>query len=254
MKTLSKFLKQELTDYKILLRNIPSPTILFFTLSVVCANLMANKELINFKYLALDCGFAFSWIMFLCMDIICKRYGAKASVKISIFALGINLFVCASFFLLSKIPGNWGEFYTHQNEVINVSLNKTFGGSWYIVLGSATASLISSIVNALINKTVGTFVEKKLQKDNFTTFAIRSYVSTFVAQFADNFIFATMVSKLFFGWTWTQVLLCSIVAATFELFCEVIFSKLGYRILCKWENDQVGKEYFEYKNLSKEIS
>ena len=93
MKTLSKFLKQELTDYKILLRNIPSPTILFFTLSVVCANLMANKELINFKYLALDCGFAFSWIMFLCMDIICKRYGAKASVKISIFALGINLFV-----------------------------------------------------------------------------------------------------------------------------------------------------------------
>ena len=209
MKTLSKFLKQELTDYKILLRNIPSPTILFFTLSVVCANLMANKELINFKYLALDCGFAFSWIMFLCMDIICKRYGAKASVKVSIFALGINLFVCASFFLLSKIPGNWGEFYTHQNEVINVSLNKTFGGSWYIVLGSATASLISSIINALINKTVGTFVEKKLQKDNFTTFAIRSYVSTFVAQFADNFIFATMVSKLFFGWTWTQVLLCN---------------------------------------------
>lgn len=98
MSNFTSFVKRELTDYKILLRNIPSPTILFFTLSVVCANLMANKELFNFEYIALDCGFVFSWIMFLCMDIICKRWGAKASVKISIFALMINLCVCFSFF------------------------------------------------------------------------------------------------------------------------------------------------------------
>ena len=91
MSKLKAFITKELTDYKILLRNIPSPTILFFTLSVVCANLMANKEFINFKYLALDCGFVFSWIMFLCMDVICKRWGAKASVKISVFAFLINL-------------------------------------------------------------------------------------------------------------------------------------------------------------------
>ena len=54
---------------------------------------MANKELVSYKYLALDCGFAFSWIMFLCMDIICKRWGARASVKVSLFALLVNLAV-----------------------------------------------------------------------------------------------------------------------------------------------------------------
>ena len=100
MKKLCDFTHKILTDFKILLRNIPSTTILFFTLSVVCANLMANKELINFKYLALDCGFVFSWIMFLCMDIICKRWGAKASIKVSLFAFFINFCVCLSFFLL----------------------------------------------------------------------------------------------------------------------------------------------------------
>ena len=76
MKSVSKWLKAEFTDTKILLRNIPSLTISIFILSVVCANLMANKELISVKYLALDCGFIFSWIMFLCMDVICKRWGA----------------------------------------------------------------------------------------------------------------------------------------------------------------------------------
>ena len=69
--------------------------------------------------------------------------------------------------MLSKTPGNWAEFYIHQNELINQTLNKTFSGSWYVVLGSATAFLVSSIINALLNKTVGKIAEKKLQKDNF---------------------------------------------------------------------------------------
>ena len=64
---------------------------------------MANKELVSYKYLALDCGFAFSWIMFLCMDIICKRWGARASVKVSVFALLVNLAVCLSFAILSRM-------------------------------------------------------------------------------------------------------------------------------------------------------
>ena len=247
MKNLIIFLKKEFEDYKILFRNIPSPVVTIFVLSVVCANLMANKELINYKYIALDCGFAFSWVMFLCMDMICKRWGAKASVKISLYALSLNLLVCASFFILSQTSGNWGEFYTaleHSSQTgstVNNALNKTFGGSWYIVLGSSLAFLISSIINALLNKKIGLL----LKKDNFTSFAIRSYVSTFIAQFVDNLTFATVVSKVFFGWTWTQIFACSIVAACFELFCEVIFSKLGYKITKDWQKENVGQEYID---------
>ncbi|MCI6722399.1 MAG: VUT family protein, partial [Treponema porcinum] len=104
----SSFLRRcsdSFTDFRILLRSIPAPAVSLFILSVVCANLMANKELVSYKYLALDCGFAFSWIMFLCMDIICKRWGARASVKVSVFALLVNLAVCLSFAILSRTPG-----------------------------------------------------------------------------------------------------------------------------------------------------
>ena len=233
---------QEFNDIKVLLRNIPSITVTIFILSVICANLMANKELLNFGYIALDCGFAFSWIMFLCMDVICKRYGAKASIEVSIIALFTNLCVSVIFFLLSLTPGKWGEFYSYGLDEVNTALNSTIGGTWYVVLGSALAFITSSIVNALLNN----FLGKKLKKNNFVSFALRSYVSTILAQFVDNFIFATVVSKIFFGWTWTQVVICSIIGAFCELLGEVLFSGLGWNVVKGWNKDDVGKEYFNY--------
>lgn len=243
MKKIGQIISEEWKDLKLLLRNIPSLTITFFVLSVVCANLMANKELVNYKFVALDCGFVFSWIMFLCMDVICKRWGAKASIKVSLMALFVNLLVCASFAILSKAPGMWGEFYAEENPAVNVALNNTFGGAWYVVLGSGLAFTISSIVNAFLNRAVG----KKMKSNGFFAFAARSYISTAIAQFVDNFVFATTVSKIFFGWTWTQVIICSIIGAVCELLCEVLFSGIGYKVVKSWEEENVGAEYFEYK-------
>ncbi len=242
MKRNFSFLKNLLDDYKILLRSIPSVTVSVFILSLVCANLMANKELVNFRFLALDCGFVFSWIMFLCMDVICKRWGAVASIKVSVLSLLINLVVCAIFALLSLSPGMWGAFYDSENKLVNDALNATFGGSWYVVLGSSLAFLVSSVVNAVLNGAIG----KSLSKNGFGSFALRSYVSTFVAQLVDNLVFATVVSKIFFGWTWTQVAICSVIGAFFELLCEVIFSGIGYKIVCGWEKENVGIDYFDF--------
>lgn len=242
MSTLFSRARAILADYKVLLRNIPSPTVSIFVLSVVCANLMANKELVNFKFVALDCGFVFSWAMFLCMDVICKRWGAAASIKVSILALLANLSVCAIFALLAKTPGMWGEFYATENIQVNDALNATFGGAWYVVLGSALAFLVSSVVNALLNSAIGRSVKKR----GFLSFALSSYVSTIIAQLVDNILFATVVSKVFFGWTWTQVFVCSAIGAVCELLCEVLFSGIGYKIVCGWEKEEVGKAYFDY--------
>lgn len=251
MKKFHSFIKEEFADLKILLRNIPSLTVAFFFLSVVCANLMANKELFHFKYIALDCGFVFSWIMFLCMDVICKRLGAKASIKVSSVALLVNLALCGIFALLSKSSGMWGEFYSTGNIQVNDALNATFGGSWYVVLGSALAFMVSSIINAFLNSFIGKIILRHSKSDGFFVFAARSYISTIIAQFADNFIFATVVSKIFFGWSWTQVFVCSLIGALFELLAEVIFSGLGYRIVKNWENENVGQEYIEYRKRRK---
>lgn len=232
-------IKKELNEYKILLRNIPSLIVTVFVISVICMNILANKELLNTKYLALDCGYLLSWISFLCMDVICKRFGPKASTKISILAVFINLCMCGIFKIASLTNGMWGEYYSTNLVEVNTALNNTFGGTWYILLGSSIAMIVSSIVNSLLNFSVG----NKLKKDNFKSFALRSYLSTAAGQFVDNLVFSTIVSKVFFGWSWLQVLTCSLSAAIFELLCEIIFSPIGYRICKDWEKDNIGTEY-----------
>ena len=82
MSKLKQTIVKEVEDYKILLRNIPALTMVFFVLSVVLMNVFAGKELLNVKYLALDCGFLLSWMSFLCMDMLTKRFGAKAAIKL----------------------------------------------------------------------------------------------------------------------------------------------------------------------------
>ena len=235
-------IRREWEDYKVLLRNIPSMVVSLFMLSVVVMNLLANKELLSTQYLALDCGFVTSWVSFLCMDMICKHFGGKQAAKISILALVVNLIVCLLFKLMSLTPGMWGEFYTYGSEDVNSALNATFGGSWYVVVGSSTAMLVSAIVNSLLNMAIS----KRLKKDNFGSFALRSYISTGIAQFVDNLIFATMVSHVFFGWTWIQVLTCSLTGAVCELLFEVFLSPVGYKVVQRWKKDNIGAEYFEY--------
>jgi len=235
-------IRREIDDYRVLLRNVPALVVSLFIVSVIMMNLLANKELVSWKYLALDCGFPLSWISFLCMDMICKRFGPKAAAKISVLALGINLCATLIFKILSLTPGMWGEYYSTGLTEVNDALNTTFGGTWYVVLGSSIAMLSSAIVNSLINYSVA----KKLKSTGYRAFAVRSFVSTGIAQFIDNLVFALIVSYHFFGWTAVQVFFCSLTGAAMELLCEVIFSPAGYNISCKWEEDRVGQQYIEY--------
>ncbi len=241
-----EIIRRELDDYRILLRNIPSLVLTLFVVSVIMMNLLANKEFISVKYFALDCGFVLSWISFLCMDMICKRFGARAAAKVSILAMVINLCATLVFKLMSMTPGMWGEYYSTGMTEVNDGLNATFGGSWYVVLGSSTAMLLAALTNSFINHTVA----KHLRNTSFSDFAKRSFISTGIAQFVDNLVFASIVSYHFFGWTLAQVLICSLTGAVAELLCEVVFSPVGYRISMQWEADGVGSQYLSYAGVS----
>ena len=244
---LSQHIKAEFQDYLLLLRNIPSLVVALFVLSVVCMNLLANKELYTCEFFALDCGFTLSWFSFLCMDMICKRFGAKAAMKVSLTALVINLIFFALFNIVSYTPGMWGEYYSYvdvQPDValtVNAALNQTIGGSWYVVFGSALAMFVSSLTNSAIYH----IIAGNTRLAGFRKFALCSYVSTLIAQFVDNLVFAVVVSCYFFGWTIKQTLVCAIICAFIELFCEMIFSPIGYKMCQIWEKEGVGQEYLE---------
>ena len=222
-------MKKTYLEFRRLLQTVPPLIAALLILSVVGMNLLANKSIhTGLDWLALDCGILFSWLTFLSMDVLTHCYGPRAATSLSVAALGLNLLMAVIFFLASRIPGVWGESFVDGSEaVVNAALDNTFGGTWYVILGSSVAFLSSAVLNNFLHYGIGKLVKGR---EGFGSFALQSYVSTFLAQFADNLIFALLVSKLFFGWTLLQCFTCALTGACMELLFEVVFSPLGYRI------------------------
>lgn len=245
MNKIKSMIQTQIDDYRVLMRSVPPLVMMFLAISTTLMNLMAQKELLNISWLALDCGFLLSWLSFLCMDMLTKRFGAKAAIQLSLTSVMVSLFVSLVLFVTSVVGNNWSAAYNYENnDIINAALNETFGGTWYVIAGSMIAFAVAAIVNAVVNESIG----KMTKKNNFKSFALRSYVSTAIGQFVDNFVFATVVSKVFFGWTWQQVFFCSIAGAVAELVSEIIFSPVGFKVCRKWEKHNVGHEYLDYVN------
>lgn len=222
-------MKKAVSEFRVLLRTVPPILVSLLILSVVGMNLLANKSInMGLDWLALDCGILFSWLTFLTMDVMTHCYGPRAASLMSFAALGLNLFMALVFFIGSDIPGIWGESFVEGSEkVINTALDNTFGGTWYIILGSSVAFICSALINNFMNYGIGKLFRKQ---GGFGRFAVRSYVSTFVAQFADNLIFALIVSRVFFGWSMLQCFTCALTGAVMELLFEIVFSPVGYRV------------------------
>ena len=231
-------IKSLAADAKLLLRSVPSIVVVLFTISVIVMNILANKTIYRSGWLAVDGGIILSWLSFLCMDVVTKAFGPKAATKLSIFALFINLFVCVTFFLVSIIPSR--EDFSAFNTVI--------GGTWFILLSSSVAFISSAIINNFLNWGIGRLFRR--HPDGKAAYIARCYVSTFVAQFFDNFIFAGLAFMVFapvywsgFRWTFIQCVACSLLGAFLELVMEVVFSPIGYVVLKKWKAEGVGEEY-----------
>lgn len=225
-------------DTRVLFRSIPAVITALFTISVVTMNILANKTIYQSDIIAVDGGILVSWLSFLCMDIVTKAFGPKAATKLSVFATGVNLLVCLIFYIVSIIP----------TETDYTAFNTIIGGTWFILLSSTVAFLSSALVNNFLNWSIGKLFRQN--PDGKLAYVTRSYVSTFIGQFFDNFVFAALTFMVFapifwdgFRWTPLQCLTCSLLGAGLELVMEVVFSPIGYVVLKQWEKDGVVEEY-----------
>jgi uncharacterized integral membrane protein (TIGR00697 family) len=243
MYKIKKFFQKEKIEIKILLRSIPATVVTLFVVSVICMNLLANKTLLQLEWIAIDGGILISWLSFMCMDMITKHFGPRASNRISVLASGINLLTCLIFFVASIIPSNANDYSAFDG---------IFGGTWFILLGSTVAFLSSAVINNTLNWFIGKSFKEN--PDGKLAYAMRTYISTFIGQFCDNFIFSVIVFVGFapvywdgFHWTVLQCCMCAVTGAVAELIMEVVFSPIGYRIVSKWKANSIGQEYLEYK-------
>ncbi len=246
-------MKEKIKEYfrglGVLLRSMPPAFFALFVLALFTMNLLANKSIdLQFEWLALDCGIIVSWFIFLAMDSLTKHFGPRAATQISIIATFFNLVGCGVLFLGSLIPGSWSE--GGANLLINHALDKTFGGSWYVIFGSTLAFAVSAAVNNFTNFAVGKGFKKN--PDGLLAYIIRAYVSTALGQFVDNLVFSLIVSRIFFGWSFIQCLGCAIAGMLAELLFEAVFSYFGYRICESFKKNGVGKEYLDYISAQKE--
>ncbi len=242
MSKIKKQILQEKNETVILFRCIPAPVVTLFVVSVICMNLLANKTLLQLDWIALDGGILISWLSFMCMDVVTKHFGPKASNKISVLAAMINLLTCLIFFVASKIPSNANDYR---------AFNDIFGGTWFVLLGSTIAFLASACINNILNWSIGKTFQKN--PDGKLAYATQTYLSTFIGQFFDNFIFSIIVFVGFapvfwdgFHWTVLQCTMCALTGAFAELIMEIVFSSIGYRIVTNWKKNAVGKEYLDY--------
>ena len=122
---------EERKEFRILMRSIPATVVTLFVVSVVCMNLLANKTLLLLDWIAIDSGMLISWLSFMCMDMITKHFGPKASTMISVHAAAINLLTCLIFFTASIIPSTASDYS---------GFDTIFGGTWFVLFGSTVGS------------------------------------------------------------------------------------------------------------------
>lgn len=228
---IKSWFKREWEETKLLLKTIPATVMTLFVVSIVAMNLLASKLIVDASWIALDAGITVSWLAFLTMDMLVKRFGPKASIKISIIASLINIVVMGVFTLAAFIPGDW-------------ALNDYASGmNWWIIAASTAAFIISGIVNSITNWAI----EKMFKnKHEFKAYAVSSYASTMLGQFVDNLVFALVFTVPAFGIGFLPTFMFALTGAVVELICQIIFSPIGYKVANNWKKQGIGDEYLKF--------
>lgn len=227
------------------MRSVPAMALALITVATVLMNILANKSIIEIPrlgdgdyWLVQDAGIIMSWVGFLVGDLLVKNFGPKNAIRVNLTCLGISLFISALLAIVGIIPGTWAASYEFAGQV-NEALNSTMGNVWYVILGSALAAAAGLIVNGITQGVLLKKIESK-HGDKYWGFLVASAGSTMLGQFIDNFVFASVVSVPFFGWSWFSVFACSFFGMIIELVFELVFSPLTYKISKNWKKNHIG--------------
>ncbi len=230
------WLSRESAMLSAMIRSVPRAVTILFILAVITMNFLARITLVSLPWLALNAGILVSWLSFLLMDIVAKHYGARAANLLSLVAIAANLLCSLVCVIISRV-GNYP------------TLDMVVGGQWSILLASTIAYVISALTNNYTNVAIGR--RFRGDPDGVAAYAARSFLSTFLSQIVDNFLFVFLAFVIFpwlpgalqVRWTIPQCIGASVACAVLELLSEVVFSPIGYAVIRRWKARGVGQDY-----------
>lgn len=241
MSKIKAWFKEDWKETKVLFSCLPALPFAVLCAALIAMNFLANKAIVSETWISLDAGITVSWIAFLAGDMLVKRFGAKASIKVNVAAIGIQLLAIALLTIGAKIPGycDWAEF------------DSIFGAMLWPLAAGTAAFIIGISVNAFISKFILTRFE---DRTSFKSYAVASYVSTMIGQFIDNLGFALLFSVWQDWCDPSSIWMFAAVGAVVELICQVILSPVGFKIAQNWRNNGVGQAYIDLVEEAQEVN
>lgn len=241
MSKIKGWFKEDWKETKVLFSCLPAFPFAILCAALIAMNFLANKAIVSETWISLDAGITVSWIAFLAGDMLVKRFGAKASIKVNIAAIIIQLIAICLLTIGAKIPGycDWTEF------------DSIFGAMLWPLAAGTAAFIIGISVNAFISKFILTRFE---DRTSFKSYAVASYISTMIGQFIDNLGFALLFSVWQDWCDPSSIWMFAGVGAVVELLCQVILSPVGFKIAQNWRKNGVGQAYVDLVDEAKEVN
>lgn len=268
MERFKTWLRNDWEETKLLFRSIPALPFALLCAALIAMNYLANKGLITDEtasnFISLDAGIIVSWIAFLAGDMLVKRFGAKAAIKVNLAAIGIQIVAVILLTIGAAIPGSVdfgvGFQYGLDGAVDNTAFSSIFMAGFWPMLGGTLAFCLATVVDSVLSKFLLTRFK---DRTSFKAYAVASYASTALGQFLDNLFFA-----LFFGmWQgWfahggnevgyviSNLLCISGVGMVVELIGQAILSPVGYKMCQSWAKKGVGQLYIDKVQEAQEVN
>ena len=240
---LVKWLENEVKVSRVLFRNVPGLVMSLYLLSTVLMNLLASVAIVNTSWLALDAGIFVSFAVFLLMDMVVKRFGAKAAIRITVLGFLVNIGTAVLFTIVAFIAEASGQFYPLADYATTTQ--------WWIIGASAAAFLISGVLDAVVHHVI--LKAFKTDREGIVAHAASAWGSTFLGQFIDNLLFGllfTFPASMIGLWGMTPMTLLALfgfalAGGVVELVCQVILTPWGYKVAESWRARKVGQEYLD---------
>lgn len=248
---IKNWLKDDWRETKLLFRGLPALPFAILCAALIAMNFLANKTIVNESWIALDAGIMVSWVAFLAGDMLVKRFGPKAALKINFAAIGVQLLAITLFAIGGALPWGRNALYSAEDYVWAANIDGLFKGAIWPLAAGTTAFIVSILVDVLLNWAI---LKRFKDKTSFRAYAVSSYASTAIAQFVDNLVFGLLFTVLAGYMSITAVWMFSAVGAIVELICQIVLSPVGYKVATNWRLHGVGQEYVDAVPEAQEVN
>lgn len=251
MERIKNWMKKDWNETKVLFKCLPAFPFAILCSALIAMNFLANKGIVPeqfTRFFQADAGIIVSWVAFLAGDMLVKRFGAKAAIKVNVAAITVQLFAIILLTLGSLLPWSYtiepGSYEAVFDSIFRLSL-------WPLCAGTG-AFIIATVCDSFLSKFVLT---RFRNRTTFKAYATASYTSTAVGQFIDNLAFALLFSVWQPWFTdFNAIWLFSAAGMVIELICQAVFSPLGYKISKNWAKKGVGDEYIKLVKEAQEVN